>query len=165
LIRLTTLLLVLLAGVALGDAEEAAPRVDRVVVHKAERALLLMAGDRVVRRYEISLGPQPRGHKQRQGDGRTPEGRYVLDWKHPDSRYHKAIHISYPNREDRRRAAAAGVSPGGDIMIHGLPEGVGRLIYWKKGRDWTDGCIAVSNEAMDEIWTMVPVGTPIEILP
>ncbi|HHB12508.1 MAG TPA: hypothetical protein ENK62_04850 [Chromatiales bacterium] len=139
--------------------------VDRVVVHKAAREMLLLSGERVVRRYPISLGPHPLGPKEREGDGRTPEGRYVLDWKHPDSRYHKAIHISYPNAEDRRRAREAGVSPGGDIMIHGLPEGVGRLIYWKKGRDWTNGCIAVSNEAMDEIWALVPVNTPIEILP
>ncbi len=143
----------------------AVPTIDRVVVHKADRELLLLSGERVVRRYPISLGREPVGPKQRQGDGRTPEGRYVLDWKHSDSRYHKAIHISYPNAEDQRRAEAAGVPPGGDIMIHGLPEGVGRLIYWKKGKDWTDGCIAVSNEAMDEIWSLVPVNTPIEILP
>ena len=142
--------------------------VDRVVVYKAERRLYLCQGDSVLQGYDIALGKYPKGHKQREGDSRTPEGRYVLDWRNLKSRYYLSIHISYPNEEDKRRAAAKGVSPGGDIMIHGYPKGASASMwnrYWFLGRDWTDGCIAVSNDAMDEIWASVEDGTPIEIFP
>ena len=134
-------------------------RVDRVVVHKSRRELLLLSGESVVRSYRIALGRDPIGHKQREGDGRTPEGRYTIDRRNPNSRYHLSLHISYPSAADVERARAAAVDPGGDIMIHGLKPGV------VHPSDWTQGCIAVTDAEMDEIWSLVPDGVPIEILP
>lgn len=142
--------------------------VDKVVVYKAKRELQLCEGDSVLRRYKIALGKNVTGHKQHEGDSRTPEGKYVLDWRNENSKYYLSIHISYPNLEDEKRAQALGVSPGGDIFIHGYPNGISAALwsrYWFLGKDWTDGCIAVSNEAMDEIWASVRNGTPIEIYP
>lgn len=137
---------------------------DRVVVEKANRLLYLYQGDRVLRAYRVALGRQPVGPKMRQGDGRTPEGLYLIDWRNPASEYHLALHVSYPDPYDEARAAEAGVSPGGLIMIHGLPNGrdVGRAHLV---RDWTEGCIAVTNEEIEEIWQLVPDGTPIDIRP
>jgi len=140
-------------------------KVDRVVVLKSERKLVLMAGDFVLRVYDVALGRYPRGHKRKQGDSRTPEGEYTLDFKLLDSAFHKAIRISYPNAEDRARAEAAGVDPGDRIMIHGLPNKVSAARVGHPSIDWTQGCIAVTNEEIDEIWKMVNVGTPIEIHP
>jgi murein L,D-transpeptidase YafK len=134
-------------------------------VLKAERRLLLFRGEQLLAAYRIALGSQPEGPKERRGDGRTPEGRYVLDWRDSESSFHRGIHISYPNAQDRARAAAAGLSPGGGIMIHGLPDGLGEIGADHAAGDWTKGCIAVTNEEMDEIWQAVPNGTPIEILP
>ena len=134
-------------------------------VLKAERRLLLFRGEQLLAAYRIALGSQPEGPKEHRGDGRTPEGRYVLDWRDSKSEFHRGIHISYPNAQDRARAAAAGVSPGGGIMIHGLPNGLGEIGADHAASDWTRGCIAVTNEEMDEIWQAVPNGTPIEILP
>jgi murein L,D-transpeptidase YafK len=127
---------------------------------------LLKAGQ-VVREYRVNLGDNPNGHKERQGDERTPEGDYILDWRNPRSLYHKSIHISYPNPEDRRNAAAQGVDPGGMIMIHGRPSYIDspRILAEYDSRDWTNGCIAVKNAEMDEIWRAVRDGTPIRILP
>ena len=142
--------------------------VDCVVVYKERRALHLCNGDRVLKTYMIALGRHPEGHKQREGDSRTPEGRYVLDWRNPDSKYYLSIHISYPNEVDKERAKREGIPPGGDILIHGFPEGASASMwsrYWFLGRDWTDGCIAVSNAAMDTIWASVKNGTPIVIYP
>ena len=121
----------------------------------------------VYRTYRISLGDQPRGHKLQEGDERTPEGNYVLDWRNPNSAFYKSIHVSYPNALDRTVARSLGVSPGGMIMIHGLPNWLSspRLAAEYRRRDWTDGCIAVGNEEMDEIWQLVRDGTPITILP
>ena len=135
-------------------------RVDRVVVHKARREMVLLHGESAVRTYRIALGPQPSGHKQQEGDGRTPEGRYRIDRRNPRSAYHLSLHISYPNDADRERAQAMGVDPGGDIMIHGLPNEGGA-----RSGDWTRGCIAVSDPEMDEIWELVADGTPVEIYP
>lgn len=140
-------------------------RVDLVVVEKAARQMMLLSEGKTVRTYEIALGDAPVGHKQREGDERTPEGRYVLDWRNPDSAFHLSIHISYPDAEDRAAAATAGYSPGGDIMIHGQPNGFGWWSWLLQMVDWTDGCIAVTNADMDEIWEMVDNGTPIEIRP
>ncbi|MFW5823932.1 MAG: L,D-transpeptidase family protein [Marinobacter sp.] len=139
--------------------------VSEVVVRKGERRLDLLADGQVVRSYRISLGRTPEGHKLYEGDSRTPEGRYTLDFRNPNSEFHKSIRISYPNRKDRELAAAWGLEPGGNIMIHGLPNEVGDLAFAYRGLDWTDGCIAVTNEEMDEIWQLVDVGTPIRILP
>ena len=140
-------------------------RVDRVLVLKGERELRLLAGARTVRAYRVALGPAPAGPKRQLGDGRTPEGVYVLDWRNPGSRFHRSIHISYPGPADRERARQLGVDPGGAIMIHGLPNGKGWIGPEHARFDWTDGCIAVTDAEMDEIWAMVEDGTPIEILP
>jgi len=120
---------------------------------------LLLRGESVLRSYRVALGREPVGHKEREGDGRTPEGRYTIDLRNPKSRYHLALRISYPNEADRARAREMGVDPGGDIMIHGLKDGLPRE------HDWTQGCIAVTDGEMDEIWSLVPEGTPIVINP
>ena len=138
---------------------------DRVVVMKNERTLTLMSQGRTLKAYKIALGEEPLGPKVHQGDHKTPEGLYVLDHRNPNSRFHRSIHISYPQARDRAEAARLRLDPGGEIMIHGLPNGLGWLGSWHRKRDWTDGCIAVTNEEMDEIWSAVPDGTPIEIKP
>ncbi len=140
-------------------------QVDRVLVLKSERELRLLAGGQTLRAYPVALGSAPDGPKRQIGDGRTPEGLYVLDWRNPDSRFYRSIHISYPGPADRERARQLGVDPGGAIMIHGLPNGKGWIGPEHTRFDWTDGCIAVTNAEMDEIWAMVADGTPIEILP
>lgn len=164
------MLIPLLAGTAvqLGSSAKPLPpeaRADSVVVVKSQRTLTLMSGQRALKTYRIALGGDPVGHKTQQGDHKTPEGSYVLDRRNPKSRFHRAIHISYPNAEDRARAARLGVEPGGDIMVHGLPNGFGWLAGVHTVRDWTDGCIAVTDQEMDEIWRAVADGTPIEIQP
>ena len=140
---------------------------DRVVVKKAERKMQLLKAGQVVREYRVNLGDNPYGHKERQGDERTPEGDYVLDWRNPNSLYHRSIHISYPNAEDRSRAQSKGVDPGGMIMVHGRPSYIDspRILAEYDNRDWTNGCIAVKNAEMDEVWHAVRDGTPIRILP
>ena len=140
-------------------------QVNEVLVRKQERRLYLIAGDRVVKSYQIGLGDNPVGHKLHEGDERTPEGHYTLDWRNPESSFYKSIHISYPNAEDRELASSWGLNPGGNIMIHGLPNHAKGLQSAYLGLDWTNGCIAVSNEEMDEIWELVDDGTPIRILP
>src|SRR5262249_23683024 len=117
------------------------------------------------RKYKVALGTQSIGPKTRQGDHKTPEGAYIIDRRNPHSQFYRALHISYPNAADRERARKSGVAAGGDIMIHGLPNGYGRLGSAHRLKDWTDGCIAVTNQEMDEIWRLVPDGTKIEILP
>lgn len=139
--------------------------VSEVLVRKSERQLYLLDGEDVVRSYRISLGDNPEGHKLYEGDERTPEGEYVLDWRNHQSDFYKSIHISYPSPRDRELAEAWGLDPGGSIMIHGLPNEAGDMAFAYVGLDWTDGCIAVTNEAMDEIWQLVSNGTPIRILP
>lgn len=159
---LTNILLpITLLACATAGAREAQAPVDLLVIFKAEREMLLYRDGLPVRRYPIQLGWQPEGHKRYEGDGRTPEGAYVLDWRNPGSRFYKSIHVSYPDRHDLSAAMARGLDPGGEIMIHGQP------IYAVNPRtgDWTDGCIAVSNEAMDELWELVPEGTRIHIYP
>ncbi len=157
-------LLLLFAGtppVVAGSMETA----DRVVVRKADRKLLLLKEDRVLRSFDVMLGLAPSGHKQREGDFRTPEGSYLLSGRNPNSDYFLSIRVSYPNADDARRAASAGVQPGGQIMIHGLPNRPTRPLDYYRTRDWTNGCIAVSNSAMVDIWLMTPDNTPIDILP
>ena len=139
------------------------PKADRVIVIKHERKLVLMHADKVIKTYSIALGAVPTGAKDRQGDHRTPEGVYILDSRNSHSQFYKSIHISYPNTEDRKRAARLGVAPGGDIFLHGLPNGYGFVGAAHRLHDWTDGCIAVTNNEIDEIWLLVPNGTPIEI--
>ena len=157
----TALALALCAAVPARAADKA----DLVRVDKSDRRLELLHKGTVLRSYRVALGNAPEGHKREEGDERTPEGRYVLDWRNPGSSFHKSIHISYPNAADRAAAKAAGRDPGGLIMIHGQPNGFGWWSWLLQLVDWTDGCIAVTDAEMDEIWTMVDNGTPIEITP
>ena len=139
--------------------------ITEVLVKKSERRLYLLNGEEKVRSYRISLGDNPVGHKLYEGDERTPEGSYLLDWRNSNSDFYKSIHISYPSPEDKEAAEAWGLKPGGSIMIHGLPNDAGDLAFAFTGLDWTNGCIAVTNEEIDEIWELVNDGTPIRILP
>ena len=148
-----------------GPAFASEGMIDYVLVKKSEGKMYLLADKQVLREYRIALGANPKGHKQREGDERTPEGAYILDFKKADSNFFKAIHISYPNAADRARARAAKVDPGGQIMIHGQKNGYGRFAPITQSFNWTDGCIAVSNAEMKEIWRLVEVGTPIVIRP
>jgi murein L,D-transpeptidase YafK len=138
---------------------------DRVLVKKSERKLQLLKAGAVVREYHVALGEYPSGHKMQEGDKHTPEGDYVLDWRNPNSDFHKSIHVSYPNEQDREVAKLLGVNPGGMIMIHGLPSYIAspKIRAEYQNRDWTNGCIAVQDHEMDEIWQLVRDGTPIRI--
>jgi murein L,D-transpeptidase YafK len=136
-----------------------------VVVYKRERRLQLLRGSQVLREFRIALGGDPVGPKRRRGDRRTPEGEYVLDWRKEDSAYHRSIHISYPSDADAQSAEERGEHPGGGVMIHGLPNGAGWIGKAHLERDWTRGCIAVTDQEMDVIWNLVDDGTPIEIWP
>lgn len=127
--------------------------------------MLLLRGESVLRAYRIALGRNPVGPKEEEGDGKTPEGSYSIDWRNPQSKCHLSLHISYPNPADCEQAAARGVEPGGEIMIHGLRNGEGHLGKSHLESDWTQGCIAVTDEEMDEIWDLVSDGTAIEINP
>lgn len=141
------------------------PVADFVLVEKGERELHLMQGGAVFRTFDIALGIQPRGDKQQEGDFRTPEGRYMLDRRNPDSDFFLSIGISYPNQQDRREAREMGVDPGGAIMIHGQPNLPTRSEAYYRTQDWTNGCIALSNSDMIDIWLMTGENTPIEIRP
>jgi murein L,D-transpeptidase YafK len=140
-------------------------QVDRVVVIKSQRRLYLMRDGRALREMDIALGLAPAGHKTKSGDSRTPEGVYMLDTRNPGSDFFLSMHVSYPNAADTARAASLGVDPGGQIMIHGLPNDMRYDESHYQGWDWTDGCIAVSNADMIDIWLMTPDKTPIEIRP
>ncbi|MFO6423396.1 murein L,D-transpeptidase family protein [Motilimonas sp. KMU-193] len=142
-----------------------ASNVDKVLVIKSARTLYLLDNGRILQKYDISLGKRPEGHKKWQGDKRTPEGRYVLDFRNPESNFFRSIHINYPNERDLAYAKEKGYEPGGAIYIHGLPNGKEHLEHKYKGTDWTDGCIAVLNDHMMEIWNLVQDGTEIEIRP
>lgn len=143
----------------------APPTIDRVLVLKHLHRLYLISGSTIVESFPVALGANPLGPKLRQGDHRTPEGTYMLDWRNPKSAFYRSIHISYPNESDRARARRGGYSPGGDIMIHGLPNGLGFIGADHTREDWTDGCIAVTNRQMDVIWKLVSDNTPIEVRP
>ncbi|GAB3100716.1 L,D-transpeptidase family protein [Lysobacter terrae] len=151
-----------------GAASAAEPmRATKVRVDKSDRRLYVYNGERMVASYRVALGINPVGHKQQEGDRKTPEGRYVLDYKNPSSLYYRSIHISYPNATDKAAARKRGVAPGGAIMIHGQPNDpvVRRRVRLYPWPDWTDGCIALSDQDMDALWKMVRVPTPIEITP
>lgn len=151
------------ASATIGTGATSAPTgdADLVVVMKSERELYLYRHGLIIAQYPIALGLNPIGAKLRRGDDKTPIGAYTLDWRNPNSKFHLAIHISYPDQADREQAAARGVPAGSDIMIHGQPD------YDSRPRtgDWTHGCIAVSNRAINQIWAHVPDGTPIHIYP
>jgi len=156
-------ILLLVSGVAYSSSE--LPFADSVLVDKSERKMWLIANGEKYREYDISLGDSPLGHKEQRGDEKTPEGKYIIDYRNPKSSYHLSLHITYPRKEDIEHAKHKGVNPGGAIFIHGLPNGTGFLPLAHKGLDWTDGCIAVNNQEIEEIWRLVKNGTPIEILP
>ena len=150
------------------NADSPAPKTekaDSILILKKDHTMKLLAGGKVIRTYKVALGRGGLPPKQREGDARTPEGHYVIDAKYEHSSYHKALHVSYPSSDDRKHAASLGVPPGGAIMIHGLPNGkewvgAGHRLY-----DWTLGCVAVTDEEIDEVWKLVPVGTSVEIRP
>ncbi|MFQ5438922.1 MAG: murein L,D-transpeptidase family protein [Paracoccaceae bacterium] len=137
------------------------PEVTRVVIFKSERTMYLLHGNQALKKYRIDLGFQPVGEKKVRADGKTPEGRYFIDRRNPDSAFHLSLGISYPNARDIAQARSVGKSPGGDIFIHGGP----KLFRDRFRPDWTAGCISVSNREMDQIYAMVKVGTPIDIHP
>jgi murein L,D-transpeptidase YafK len=150
-----------------GDAATGAEPLlaDRVVVRKSERRMYLMRGDTILRSYRVALGLNPVGPKEQEGDSRTPEGHYQLTRRNPHSEYFLSIQVSYPNDKDMQRARRHRLTPGGSIMIHGLPNELRREPTYYEKRDWTDGCIAVTDSDMLEIWLMTPQDIPIDILP
>ena len=150
----------LIATASLADVQA-----DRVIIQKSARQLTLMRNGRPLRSYHVSLGSNPKGAKEREGDGRTPEGVYTIDSRNAYSKYHRALHVSYPNAADRLHARRLHVSPGGEIMIHGTPNRWRWLRFVFPHMDWTAGCIAVSDAEIEEIWRLVPNGTVVEIRP
>lgn len=164
--RLTVLPLLLLAACGSASSQPAPPlaaRADRLLVDKSDRILIAYSGTREIARYtNIRFGDAPQGHKQFEGDERTPEGNYTINGRNPKSAYHLSLRISYPNAADRAYARAQGRSPGGDIFIHGQPN---RWPGPTLASDWTDGCIALSNAEIKQLWDLVPDGTPITIRP
>jgi murein L,D-transpeptidase YafK len=160
-----TYLLCIIALLFSGSILAAEAEIDFVLVKKSESKMYLLSKGKTLKEYEVAFGADPEGHKQKEGDEKTPEGKYTLDYKKEDSAFFKAIHISYPNAADMARSKAANLNPGGQIMIHGQRNGLGWLAWITQWFDWTDGCIAVTNEEMEEIWRMIEVGTPIEIKP
>ncbi len=138
-------------------------QVDLVKVDKSKRRMYLLQGNEIIREYRIALGKSPKGHKQQEGDQRTPEGHYLLDFIIEDSSFYRSIHISYPNTRDQQLAQLRGVNPGGDIKIHGLKNGDEREPGFVQSFDWTNGCIAITNQEMDEFLSLVQPGVPIHI--
>jgi murein L,D-transpeptidase YafK len=138
---------------------------DKILIEKKERRLTLFSKGEVLKTYKIALGGNPNGPKERQGDNKTPEGTYIIDSRNKDSRYHLSLHISYPNEKDKKRAKELGVSPGVDIMIHGIKNSFSWVGDFHKEVDWTKGCIAVTDEEIEEIEKLVPNGTIVEIRP
>jgi len=162
--NLTKLILVLsllaLAGCGSKFKTYNGPEVTRVIVNKGDRQMYLMHHERVLKRYDVELGFAPTGHKQVEGDGRTPEGEYFIDRRNPNSDFYLSIGISYPNEEDVARAETLGMDPGGDIFIHGQPNKASG-----SGPDWTAGCISVRNREIEDVYAMVTNGTPVTISP
>ena len=152
-----------LRGIIFGASIE--KRADNVLIEKNARKLTLLQGSTVIQTYRIALGAQPIGPKRCQGDHRTPEGRYIIDGRNKNSHFHWSLHLSYPNEKDRAVARKRKCNPGGDIFIHGLPNGYGWLGKSHTANDWTLGCVAVTDQEIEEIWRLGPNGTPVEIKP
>jgi murein L,D-transpeptidase YafK len=147
-------------------AAAAAPvRADKIVILKSARTMTLLSGSKVLKTYKVALGSVPVGAKQVEGDHKTPEGLYQIDAKNAQSQFHLSLHISYPSAADQERARTLGQPPGGAIMIHGLARPFAYLGPLHRQSDWTDGCVAVTNAEIEEIWKLVPVGTRVEIRP
>ena len=159
---LTGLLLIVLWS---STVTAASPVIDQLLVHKHERRLEVISEGQVIRSYRVALGRQPVGHKQQRGDNRTPEGIYHIDWRHHSSNYNLSMHLDYPNLKDRADAWKRGADPGGMIMIHGTPIDQDYPEWFFKGLDWTNGCIALDNANMQELWDLVPDGTRVEVRP
>jgi murein L,D-transpeptidase YafK len=140
-------------------------RADKVLIEKSARRLSLMRNGELLKSYKVALGRSPEGQKEKEGDKRTPEGKYVIDLHNARSGFHKALHISYPTADQRAKAAKVGVDPGGDILIHGLRNRLGWIGAAHRVRDWTAGCVAVTNPEIDEIYRAVADGTSVEIVP
>ena len=157
--------IILLVGAAFPAAASNAPQADKIVIVKSTHTLTLLSGDKTLKTYKVALGTAPVGPKRVEGDHKTPEGNYVIDSKNPQSRFHLALHISYPNTADQQTARKLGARPGGAIMIHGLAKPFASLGALHRQSDWTDGCVAVTNAEIEEIWRLVPVGTRVEIRP
>lgn len=138
--------------------------VDQIIVEKSKHRMYLLKKGHIYRSYRVSLGKND-GPKREEGDKKTPEGKYVIDGRNPNSEYYKSLHISYPSAEDVKRAEAMGVKPGANIVIHGTPNGMEDANILLRGLDWTGGCIALTNLEMEEVWRLVREGTPIEIRP
>jgi len=136
---------------------------DLVEIFKAERRMELKRSGKILKAYRVALGFEPEKHKEREGDGRTPEGCYSIDARNPRSAFHLSLRVSYPDDDDRAHAAALGVPPGGDIYIHGQPNGWRGFLVRHRGKDWTSGCIAVTNREMREVWALVPTGARVVI--
>ena len=139
--------------------------IDRIVVEKSARKLSIFKNGSELKSYRIALGRNPVGAKQEEGDGKTPEGIYSIDGRNQTSSFHLALHVSYPSEEDDARAAARGVPAGCDIMIHGIQNGLGWIGAFHRRRDWTAGCIALTDEEIEELWRVTPNGTTVEIRP
>ena len=137
--------------------------IDRILVEKSERKLSILRDGKVLKTYRVALGRNPIGRKEQEGDMKTPEGIYTIDYRNPQSDYHLALHISYPSAEETTRAAQRGVNAGFDIMIHGLPNGRGWMGGAHRQKDWTAGCIAVTDQEIEELYRVTPDGTTIEI--
>jgi murein L,D-transpeptidase YafK len=138
---------------------------DLVEIFKGERRMELKREGKTIRRYRVALGFSPERHKEREGDGRTPEGSYTLDARNPRSAFHLSLRVSYPDEDDKAQAEALGVSPGGDIYIHGQPNGWRKLLVGHPAKDWTTGCVAVTDAEIREVWSLVPSGVRVVIHP
>jgi murein L,D-transpeptidase YafK len=160
-------LAILMAGLFFGFAANATimPKADLIIVKKSQYSLTLYSKGVPLKQYWIALGPNPKGAKVREGDLKTPEGRYLLDYRKTDSNYYKAFHISYPSVDDMKRAQKLGVQPGGQVLLHGQRKGSVMSDETLQNSNWTNGCIALINADMDELWASVSPGTPIEIRP
>jgi murein L,D-transpeptidase YafK len=162
---LSAILLAIAGSVSASRATPGEQKADRIVIVKSQRTLKLLSGGKVLKAYKVALGGNPVGPKVKAGDKKTPEGDYVIDSKNAKSRFHLALHISYPNASDRERARDLGVNPGGDVEIHGLESKYAWVGSLHRQVNWTAGCIAVTNAEIEEIWPLVPVGIPVEIQP
>jgi len=141
------------------------PKSNKIVVLKSERKLLLFKDSSLIRTYNVSLGKNPIGDKEKEGDSKTPEGKYFIDWRNKNSKFHLSLHISYPNKKDLNESKEKGLNPGGNIMIHGRPNLIGWLPFIYENKDWTDGCIAVSNIEIEEIWKSIKDNSEVIIKP
>jgi murein L,D-transpeptidase YafK len=161
ILQLAALSVILILSIRVGFATEPV----RLEVWKAKRELIVWRGQSLLKRFEVSLGRNPVGPKRMRGDGRTPEGEYRIDFKKPNSEFYRALHISYPNTADKLRARDHQQDPGDNLFIHGLPKGSAAIGKRHLAYDWTEGCIALTNEEMDELWSLIPANTKITIHP